>query len=139
MDKKFPMTKKAWIGAAAGVCLLAAVILLLAGRTPPVVFDGSTTTDASGSRMEYRVLDREISARLDLTAGEELKVTLAHVSGTVDLTVGMEGREPIYRGNGQKDAGFTLRIPETGNYRVSVTGHQAKGSASFTRLAGGQE
>ena len=138
MDKKFPMTKKAWIGAAAGVCLLAAVICLLVSRTP-VAFDGSMTTDASGSHMEYRVLDKEISARLDLTAGEELKVTLAHVSGTVDLTVGMEGREPIYRGNRQKNAEFILKITETGNYRVLVTGHQAKGSASFTRLAGGRE
>ena len=138
MGKKILMTKKAWIGAAAGVCLLAAVICLLVSRTP-VVFDGSMTTDAAGSHMEYRVLDKEISARLDLTAGEELKVTLAHVSGTVDLTVGMEGREPIYRGNGQKNAGFTLRITETGNYRISVTGHQAKGSASCTRLPGGEE
>ena len=138
MGKKIPMTKKAWIGAAAGVCLLAAVICLVVSRTP-VAFDGSMTTDAAGSHMEYRVLDREISARLDLTAGEELRVTLSHVSGTVDLTVGMEGREPIYRGNGQKNAEFILKISETGNYRVSVTGHQAKGSASFTRLAGGRE
>ena len=139
MDKKFPMTKKAWIGAAAGVCLLAAVILLLAGRTPPVVFDGSMTSNASGSFMEYRVLDRELSSGLDLTAGEKLEVALTHTSGTVDLTVGMEGRAPIYRGSGQQNAEFILEIPETGNYRITVTGHRAKGSASFTRLAGGQE
>ena len=139
MGKKILMTKKAWILTVIGLALTAAVIFLLAGRTPPVVFDGSMTTDAAGSHMEYRVLDKEISARLDLTAGEELKVTLSHVSGTVDLTVGMEGREPIYRGNGQKNAEFILKITETGNYRVSVTGHQAKGSASFTRLPGGEE
>ena len=138
MGKKILMTKKAWILTVIGLALTAAVICLLVSRTP-VAFDGSMTTDAAGSHMEYRVLDKEISARLDLTAGEELKVTLAHVSGTVDLTVGMEGREPIYRGNGQKNAGFILKIPETGNYRVLVTGHKAKGSASFTRLPGGEE
>ena len=55
------------------------------------------------------------------------------------MTVGLNGKEPIYRGNRQQNAGFVLEIAETGNYHVSVSGHRAKGSVSFTRIPGAQE
>ena len=54
----------------------------------------------------------------------------------MDVTVGMEGQTPIYRGNGQQNAEFVLEIIETGSYHISVSGHQAKGSISFTRVPG---
>ena len=52
------------------------------------------------------------------------------------MTVGTDGNEPIYRGNGQQNAEFILEITETGNYHISVLGHQAKGNVSFTRIPG---
>ena len=122
--------------AAAVICMLAAMILLLTGCGTGSVFDGSRGSDASGFRMEYSMLNREEAADLTLREGDCLRVTLSHTEGTVDVTVGMEGQEPIYRGNGQQNADFVLEIPETGNYHISVTGHQAKGSISFTRIPG---
>ena len=77
---------------------------------------------------------KESDYNLNLTEGDRLQVFLSHAEGTVDVTVGMEGQEPIYRGNGQQNADFVLEIAETGNYHIFVFGHQAKGNISFTRI-----
>ena len=124
---------------AACVCILAAMLFLLTGCGTGSVFDGSRATDASGFRMEYSILNREESADLSLTEGDRLRVFLSHTEGTADVTVGMDGNEPIYRGRGQQNAEFVLEIAEAGNYHISVSGHQAKGSVSFTRIPGETE
>ena len=123
----------------AGICMFAAMIFLLAGCRAGSVFDGSRVSDTSGFRMEYSILNREESAGLNLTEGDRLQVSLSHTEGTVDVTVGMNGKEPIYRGNGQQNAEFVLEILEKGNYHISVSGHQAKGNIAFIRIPGGQE
>ena len=121
---------------AACVCMLAAMLFLLTGCRTGSVFDGSRVANASEFQMEYSTLNREEAAELVLQAGEQLRVTLSHTEGTVDVTVGMNGKEPIYRGNGQQNAEFILEMTETGNYHISVSGHQAKGNVSFTRIPG---
>ena len=120
--------------ATAGICMFAAMIFLLAGCGTGSVFDGSRVSDTSGFRMEYSILNREESADLPLREGDCLLVSLSHTEGTVDVTVGMEGQTPIYRGNGQQNADFVLEIAETGSYHIFVSGHQAKGNISFTRI-----
>ena len=113
--------------------MFAAMLFVLTGCGAGSVFDGSRVSDASGFRMEYSILNREESAGLNLTEGDRLQVSLSHTEGSVDMTVGMDGHEPIYRGNGQQNAEFILEITETGNYRISVSGRQAKGKVSFIR------
>ena len=125
--------------AAAGRCAFAGLLFLLTGCGTGSVFDGSRVSDASGFRMEYSILNRTESADLNLTEGDCLQVSLTHTEGYVDVSVGLNGKEPIYRGNGQRNAGFVLEIAETGNYHISVSGHRAKGSVSFTRIPGAQE
>ena len=125
--------------AAAGICMLAAILFLLTGCGTGSVFDGSRGSDASGFRMEYSILNREESADLNLTEGDRLRISLSHTEGTVDVIVGINRKEPIYRGNGQQNADFVLEIAETGTYHISVSGHQAKGNVSFTRISGEQE
>ncbi len=116
--------------------MIAAMIFLLTGCGTGSVFVGSRVSNASEFQMEYSVLNREETAELVLQAGEQLRVTLSHTEGTVDVTVGMDGNEPIYRGNGQQNADFVLEIAETGNYHISVSGHRAKGNVSFTLIPG---
>ena len=117
------------------VALLAFAALLLTGCGQDSVFDGSATANADGFWMDYSVLNREQTADLALTAGDQLRVTLSHARGTVDVTVGMDGQTPVYRGTGQANAEFTLMIEVSGTYRISVTGHQAKGQVSFLRVS----
>ena len=124
---------------AACVCTLAVMLFLLTGCGTGSVFNGSRISDASGFRMEYSILNREESADLNLTESDRLQISLSHTEGSVDMTVSMEGQEPIYRGNGQQNAEFVLEILEKGNYHISVSGHQAKGNIAFIRIPGGQE
>ncbi len=121
------------------VCLIAGLVFPLTGCGTGVVFDGSRVTNASGFRMEYVILNQEETADLNLTEGDRLQVSLSHTNGCVDVTLSLTGKEPVYRGNGQQNAAFILVIPETGNYHISVLGHQAKGNVSFTRISAGQE
>ena len=88
----------------AGICLLALLFILLTGCGKISVFDGSRVTDETGFRMEYTVLDREETADLELSEGDQLQVTIAHQSGKVDVTVGRSGKETIYSGTGQENA-----------------------------------
>ena len=125
--------------AAVEICMLAAMLFLLAGCGAGSVFEGSRVSDASGFRMEYSILNQKESADLNLTEGDFLQVSMSHTEGYVDVTVQPEGKEPIYRGNGQQNADFVLEIAETGNYHISVSGHQAKGKITFTRIPGEQE
>ena len=125
--------------AEAGICLLAALLFLLTGCGSGSVFEGSRVSDASGFRMEYSILNREESADLTLTEGDRLPVSMSHTEGYVDVTVQPEGKEPIYRGNGQQNANFVLEIAETGNYYIAVSGHRAKGKITFSRVPGEQE
>ena len=132
-------TRQSKMKAAAGICMLAAILFLLTGCGRGSAFDGFRVTDASGFRMEYSMLNREESADLNLTEGERLQVSLSHTEGNVDVTVELKGKEPIYRGTGQQNADFVLEILGTGNYCISVSGHQAKGNVSFIRIPGLQK
>ena len=82
--------------------------------------------------MEYSILDKEESAELKLTKDDQMQVHISHTAGNVDVIVGQEGEEPIYKGTEQENADFILTVPETGCYLISVTGHRAKGEISFT-------
>ena len=114
--------------------ILLAMCLLLSGCGEKGAFDGSRTSDETGLRMEYSILDKEESAELKLTEGDQIQVRISHTAGNVDVTVGENGEEPIYKGTGQENADFILTIPKTGCYHISVTGHRAKGEISFTRI-----
>ena len=113
--------------------------LLLTGCGRKNTFDGSRisneTERTSGEtmfRMEYSILDREESAEMKLTEGDRIQVHISHTSGNVDVIIGENGEELIYKGTEQEKADFILTIPKTGCYHISVTGHRAKGEISFT-------
>ena len=91
-----------------------------------------------GFQMDYAVLNREESADLYLEEGDQLEIRFAHSAGSIDASVGQEGKEPLYRGTDQKNGEFSLPISEAGTYHISVTGHQAKGSVSFIRVPAGE-
>ena len=118
------------------ICLLALLLLTVcrAGNT----FDGSITADAGSFALSYAMLDQEQAADLLLVEDERLLVRLSHTGGSVDVTVGQPGKEPIYRGKGQTNAEFALVIVESGTYHVSVSGHRAVGQASFLRVSADQ-
>lgn len=114
------------------LCVLFCLCAVLTGCRAGERFTGSRTVTADAFLLEYTLLDQQESATLTLSSGDALRVTLAHTRGTADVTVGLEGAEPIYEGKGLTDMAFTLTIHQGGEYRVAVTGHSAEGSAAFT-------
>ena len=112
--------------------ILLAICLLLTGCGVNNTFEGSRTSDETEFRMEYSILDKEESAELELTEGDQIRVHISHTAGNVDVIVGLNGEAPIYKGTEQGNADFILTIPKTGSYHISVTGHRAKGEISFT-------
>ena len=112
--------------------ILLVMCLLFAGCEGKSTFDGSRTSGETEFRMEYSILDKEESAELKLAEGDQLQVSISHTTGNVDVIVGRNGEEPIYKGTGQENADFVLTIPQTGAYQISVRGHRAKGKISFT-------
>lgn len=116
------------------ILFLAMILFLLSGCGTPGVFDGSMTTNETGFHLDYTILNKEVTADLTLAENEQLRVEYTHQSGNIDISVGRQGKAPVYTGTGQTDGEFTLVIPEAGVYRISVTGHQAKGRAEFIRI-----
>lgn len=84
--------------------------------------------------MEYSNLDKVESAEMKLTEGDQIQVHISNIVGTVDVIVGENGEEPIYKGTEQENADFILTVPKTGCYYISVTGHRARGEVSFSRI-----
>ena len=108
--------------------------LLLTGGGWKNTFDGSRISNETEFRMEYSNLDKVESAELKLTEGDQIQVHISHTAGDVDVIVGENGEEPIYKGMQQENADFILTVPKTGYYHISVTGHRAKGEISFSRI-----
>ena len=108
--------------------------LLLTGCGRKNTFDRSRTSEETGFRMEYSILDKKESAEMKLTEGDQIQVHISHTAGNVDVIVGQNGEEPIYKGTEQENADFILTIPKTGCYHISVTGHRAEGAIYFTRI-----
>lgn len=97
------------------------------------LFIGSVTSADDGIFAEYTVFDCSREWLMTLSEGDLLKVSHACESGTVEITVGTDGDTPIYEGNGLGDIEFSLNIRKSGTYRISLTGHDAVGSISFTK------
>ena len=91
--------------------ILLVICLLLSGCGGKSTFDGSRTSDETGFRMEYSILDKEESAELKLTKDDQMQVHISHTAGNVDVIVGQKGEEPIYKGTAQENADFILTIP----------------------------
>lgn len=72
-------------------------------------------------------------ASVQLESGDILEVVISNESGNVDVSVGIDGAEPVYTGNGLTDFRFSLNILESGIYQITVTGHNACGSVSFIK------
>lgn len=94
-------------------------------------FDGIADVSESGYFLYFDVLDKCEYAYLSLVEGDSLAVELSCSEGYVSVTVGLDGDEPIYEGSRIENAEFTLNVHNGGDYRVSVIGHGARGSAEF--------
>lgn len=101
-------------------------------------FDGNLISDDGIFKMDYSALNGQKVSSMILSEGESVRVSIAQKEGVVDVTIGIDGKEPIYEGNGLSHIDFTLNISQSGTYQISVTGHKACGTVSFIKVNDGE-
>ncbi len=99
------------------------------------VFDGEKIATDDVFRLDYKLFNGKENSVLVLKSGSTVKVAVFQEEGSVDITVGIDGENPIYEGHGLVDITFTLNVDQSGTYRITVTGHNAKGSITFVNGA----
>lgn len=116
--------------------LAALMILLTLTGCDQEAFSGSKVKDATEYRLEYSVFTGTDDHVMRLEAGDILKVEIVSEAGGVDLTIGMEGQEPVYRGRQLPDSAFSVRIAVPGEYTIGALGSAAKGSIHIEAVKG---
>lgn len=116
----------------------AAALILYIQQTAGVQFSGDRVKSSSPESFSLRfdVLNKTDSETLKLNEGDTLRVSWKIDAGTVELSIAMEGEDALYRASGRgkgDEAAFDLTIPKTGNYVISITGRNAKGSMAFVQ------
>lgn len=81
--------------------------------------------------LEYKTLNTSEYHTFKLAAGDEIEAEIIRESGDISVTVQKGKDDPIYEGVAPPSGAFRIGITESGNYRVTVTGNGAKGSARF--------
>ncbi|MBQ7655936.1 MAG: hypothetical protein IJI53_15060 [Clostridia bacterium] len=129
------MRKKTFLIAAVGVMLLAACVLFFLPRRE-TLFDGDRISHPGQFALRFDRMNGADSETMALQAGDALRVSWKIESGYVDIRIGMEGEEPIYRADHRPagdQADFDVEIPETGAYTVTVSARNAKGLIEFLK------
>lgn len=96
-------------------------------------FDGEIISDSDRFLLDYRAFDCSKRASLTLEEGDSLRVVIDNADGEVDLSVGIEGQDPVYEGKSLRTFSFTISISAHGSYLIEVIGHDARGSVSVIK------
>lgn len=92
-------------------------------------FVGNKIKAGNKYTLSFSVLNRTEKETLSLKKGQELKVMLALEEGTLSFEIGQKDKAAIYKGTDLESAEFSVSVPESGSYTISVTGKGAKGAA----------
>lgn len=101
-------------------------------------FTGSRVKNPDAYLLDIRRMNGTDQHSLTLQQGDCLQIHFKTEKGTLTMEItGPDGRE-VYSGNGQETADFTVTVPESGLYTITVSARQAQGSISV-QLLGGKE
>ena len=119
------------------VIVLAAVAgILIFTRQPETRFDGDRISDPEHFALRFDRMNTADSEIMALEEGNALHVSWQIESGHVDIAIGMEGEEAVYRADdrpaGDK-ADFYVEISQTGSYTITVSAREAKGQIEFMK------
>ena len=118
------------------VSLIALAGILIFTRPPESRFDGERISNPGRYTLRFDRMNTVQSETMALAEGDALHVSWQIESGRVDIAIGMEGEEAIYRADdrpaGDK-ADFYVEIPQTGSYTIAVSAREAKGRVEFMK------
>ena len=118
------------------IVLAAVALILIFTRQPETCFDGERISDPGRFALQFERMNRTDSETLSLAEGDALRVFWQIESGQIDVTIGMEGEEALYRANDRAagdEADFCVEIPQTGSYTITVIARDAKGRIEFLK------
>ncbi len=120
----------------AGIALIIAAGILIFTRQPETRFDGDRISDPDCFSLQFVRMNMTDSETMALEEGDTLHVSWRIESGHVDILIGMESEEPVYRADDRAagdDADFYVEIPKTGTYTITVSAREAKGRIMFLK------
>lgn len=91
-------------------------------------FNGNRSSNPRELDMEYSILNGRFTHTLKLYAGDVLNVNLKVEEGTLGILIQQEDQTTIYQNEDLKTSQFALEISESGDYQVTITGLDTKGS-----------
>ena len=115
----------------AKIMTLSLLILTIAVGCSKQVFDGSVTGNDEQFLLDFSILNTTKTHDIKLEKGQNVDVVFEIESGKLEIFVEDTSGEKIYEGNTGTSGEFTLGIPKTDTYKISVTGRDAKGNISF--------
>ena len=114
------------------IVLLVAVLLLCGcSKRSCVTIRSIENSNSHSFSMRYQKFDG--SKEYTLQAKEErqpLKVSVVTEAGSLSMTIGEKGKDPVYTGTDMPDMDFTVYL-DPGKYIITLTAEDHRGSYSF--------
>ncbi len=122
--------RKKYIGLIALVVLILTGVGLLYWSSYRSIY---TVTDTeNGYVVAAQHLNKSIEKAYDLKKGDTVEFRLAENSGRIHLSLGKDGKEPVFFGDFFEPVVHEYTINEDGHYIIEVSGRRAEGSATVT-------
>lgn len=136
------MKKKTILTAAALIVILSACVLFFVFQNK-TRFEGERISNPDSFSLRFDSMNGADSETMALQAGDTLHVSWKIESGSVNIVIGQKNEEPVYQANDRAagdEADFSVEIPKTGDYTITVNARQAKGRIDFvnTKQASGE-
>lgn len=136
------MKKKTILTAAALIVILSACVLFFVFQNK-TRFEGERISNPDSFSLRFDSMNGADSETMALEAGDTLHVSWKIENGSVDIAVGQKNEEPVYQAHDRSagdEADFSVEIPKTGDYTITVNARQAKGRIDFvnTKQASGE-
>lgn len=125
--------------------VIALILLLAAGLTAFLLsrnqdrFDGNRVKNPDSYTLEIERMNGDDTHTMRLEAGDALQVQFEIQKGSLHLEIQSPDGSVLYEGNGTEATAFTVGIPESGVYTISVEAQQAKGFLRIRLADGGQD
>ncbi|MDO4614656.1 MAG: hypothetical protein Q4B15_03410 [Lachnospiraceae bacterium] len=118
------------------VVILASGILTLTMRQDSK-FDGERISDPGHFALRFDRMNMTDSEIVVLQEGDVLHVSWQIEKGNVDIVIGQENENPVYKANDRvagDEADFYVEISKSGYYTITVSVREAKGIIDFLKI-----
>ena len=128
--------KKEIILLSGAIALIAVAGILIFTRQPGPRFNGDRISNPGRFALQFERMNKTDSETMALAEGDALRVSWQVESGQMDIVIGMEGEEAVYRANDRSagdEADFCVDILRAGSYTITVSAREAKGRIEFLK------